>query len=279
MKQSRKRLVLPLVLIALCCGIVAGFWSNSSKATAKDTTSLNESKGGGKPVNSGLEIPVFTTRRPSQVIEHVGYTVSFNPTWRTPNWVAYELTRAETEGLEERSGHFDPDPAVKGVCPNTRDYSNSGFDRGHMAPAADMKWSEQAMRESFYLTNICPQNHNLNAGDWRILEEKVRDWAVEYGRIYVVCGPLTGAKPQVIGDNDVAVPDAFYKVLLCEINGNWQAIGFYFLNQAGHKPLSTYCKSVDEIEQLTGLDFFSKLEDKVENKVEAHYDINTWNIK
>lgn len=248
---------------------------NNGKESSKARTAVNKRN----PAIQGLEIPTFTKKRASQIIEHEGYTVSYNSDWRTPNWVAYELTRQETEGFEERARHFEPDPDVKGVCPETRDYSNSGFDRGHMAPAGDMKWSEQAMRESFYMSNICPQNHNLNAGDWKSLEEKVRDWACDNGNVYVVCGPVMGKKPQTIGEHRVAVPDAFYKVLLCEINGKWQAIGFYFQNKAGHKPLSTYCKSVDEIEKLTGLDFFSKLDDKIENEIEAQYDIEIWKIK
>lgn len=225
-----------------------------------------------------LEIPVFVESRTSQVIEHTGFTVSYNADWRIPNWVAYELTKQEKEGTVERARHFVPDPDVRGICPETRDYSNSGFDRGHMAPAADMKWSEQAMRESFYLSNICPQNHNLNAGVWKSLEEKTRDWANLYQSVYVVCGPIVSEDCSVIGSCDISVPDAFYKVLLTSANNQWQAIGFYFENKAGTRPLRTFCKTVDELEEMTGIDFFPQLNDEVENRVESSSDFQFWDL-
>lgn len=225
-----------------------------------------------------LEIPVFTQNRTSQVIEHTGFTVSYNEDWRIPNWVAYELTKSESDGVVERARHFVPDPEVRGFCPETRDYSNSGYDRGHMAPAGDMKWSEQAMRESFYLSNICPQNHNLNAGVWKSLEEKVRDWAQQYGSVYVVCGPIVPSNCSVIGRCRIAVPEAFYKVLLIPVNGTYQAIAFYFENEAGTKPLETFCRTVDEVEAMTEIDFFSQLEDDVENRIESEINLNFWNL-
>lgn len=225
-----------------------------------------------------LEIPLFTEERTSQVIEHLGFTLSYNVDWRISNWVAYELTAEECEGEVPRAKHFKPDPMVRGICPETGDYSNSGYDRGHMAPAADMKWSEQAMRESFYLSNICPQNQNLNRGDWNDLEEKVRWWAHKWGKVYVVCGPVVSENCSVIGSCDIAVPDAFFKVVLAQVKGNWQAIGFYFENIAGSKPLRTYAKTIDEIEKIVQLDFFSQLEDEVESKIESQLNLNAWGL-
>lgn len=226
-----------------------------------------------------LEIPRCMESRAEQVIEHTGYTVSYNSDWCTPNWVAYELTKDETYGHEERTDHFDPDPDVKGVCPTYRDYSRSGYDRGHMAPAGDMKWDETAMRESFYLSNICPQDHNLNKGDWNTLEEKARYWARKFGNVYIVCGPIMSKNPETIGYNNVAVPDAFYKVFLTQINGEWQTIGFVFQNQPGERPLISYCKSVDDIEKITGIDFFPSLDDNIEDQIEAHYSASLWGLR
>lgn len=185
-------------------------------------------------------------------------------------WVAYELTDEEVVGQEERSGNFIPDPDVKAWCATTDDYKHSGFDRGHMAPAADMKWSEQAMHESFYLSNICPQNHNLNAGDWKELEEQVRDWAIKNEKVYVVCGPIMKDDYETIGENRVAVPDSFYKVVLMYKDGKWRALGFVFANKAGNKSLDTYAKSVDEVEKITKLNFFSALPDEIENEIEKN---------
>lgn len=273
--SSNSSLFVPLFCIIIGCGILVGFQMYGQKKAENKEVATAEAT----DLQKHLEIPNYVVSRPEERIEHLAYTVSYNPNWRIPNWVAYELTARETEGVEERAKHFVPDPDVKGVCPETRDYSNSGYDRGHMAPAGDMKWSEQAMRESFYMTNICPQNHNLNAGDWKTIEEKARDWAAKYGKLYVVCGPIVSQNPQTIGKAKVAVPDAFFKVFLCKNGKNWQAIGFLCENVAGHRKLSTYCKSVDEIEALTGIDFFPKLNDKVENEIEASYDIALWGIK
>lgn len=268
MKSIRANKSALLLLLVIGCGLLLFF--SFKKKNQSGTTQIT--------VPEKLEVPSLTQTRPEQVIEHTGYTVSYNPDWCIPNWVAYELTDAECEGTEERAKHFEPDPDVKGFCPSTKDYSNSGYDRGHMAPAGDMKWSEQAMRESFYLSNICPQNHNLNSGDWKSLEEKVRSWSKEFQNVYVTCGPVVSAHAATIGEHNITVPDAFFKVVLCQNNGQWQSIGFYFDNKAGHKPLRTYCKTVDEIETITGIDFFPMLEDSIENIIEAACSPNLWGL-
>ncbi|MCQ2607540.1 MAG: DNA/RNA non-specific endonuclease [Bacteroidales bacterium] len=223
-------------------------------------------------------LATLQTKKSSQIIEHVGYTVSYNEQWHIPNWVAYELTDEEVQGTVPRkgNGNFIPDPLVSGVEIMSSDYSGSGYDRGHMAPAGDMKWSVQAMQESFYLSNICPQNPNLNSGDWRILEEKIRTWAGYYKSIYVVCGPLVDKNPKVIGTKNIAVPSAFFKVLLRVTDSGVETIGFIFPNQAGHKPLSSYMVPVDTIEQMTGIDFFSTLPGKLEKETEKSYCAECW---
>lgn len=239
------------------------------------------SRGDKYPVVSDLsyELARLNNHQPEQVIEHLGYTVSYNPQWLVPNWVAYELTSSETNGVQERSNHFKPDPLVKGDPVVTSDYSKSGYDRGHMAPAADMKWSEQAMRESFYMTNICPQIHNLNAGDWKDLEELARDWAQKYGNIYIACGPIVEANYQTIGKNhSIAIPSAFYKVFLRQTRKGWASIGFIMPNKAGNRPLMTYMFTVDEIEEQTGIDFFYNLPDSIEFQVENSYTISDWSL-
>lgn len=225
------------------------------------------------------ELVRLNNDQPEHVIEHIGYTVSYNPNWLVPNWVAYELTVDETGGEQERSNHFKPDPLVEGDPVVTSDYSKSGYDRGHMAPAADMKWSEQAMRESFYMTNICPQLHNLNAGDWKDLEEMARSWAQQYGSIYIACGPIVEADYPTIGKtHTIAVPAAFYKVFLRQTKEGWTSIGFIMPNQAGNRPLMTYMLTVDEVEAQTGLDFFYNLPDSIEAQVESDYNISYWTL-
>ena len=227
-----------------------------------------------------VEIPRFTTTGvPEVIVEHTGYTVSFNSDWNIPNWVAYALTKEEVGGNEPRAQHFLPDPEIRN-CPTHDDYRNSGFDCGHMAPAGDMKWSEKAMKESFYLSNICPQNHNLNSGDWRFLEEHLRKMAIQYDTVYIVCGPVVSANPKTIGaEHTVTVPNAFFKAVLRKNKGSWSAIGFLFANEAGHKNLSTYAMSIEDLQIVTDLDFFYNLPDKIEEEVEATYSLSDWDLK
>lgn len=234
-----------------------------------------------KHVNlDNVEIPAKIKGRTERVIVHKGYTVSYNADWKIPNWVAYELTDEEVAGEEPRGKKFIPDPMVpKYESATTEDYKNSGWDRGHMAPAADMKWHPQAMKESFYLSNICPQNRNLNAGAWKDLEEQVRDLAAQKGHIYVVCGPIVADNHETIGTNQVVIPQAFFKVLLQEENGEIHTIGFVYENVAGRRPMSTYAMSVDEVEELTGIDFFPSLPDKIEKRAEAEVDFTKWTVK
>ncbi len=226
-----------------------------------------------------VEIPNITEERSDRVITHKGYTVSYNYDWKIPNWVAYELTDREVEGEVPRYDRFKPDPMVpQHATATTEDYKYSGYDRGHMAPAADMKWDEQVMRESFYLSNICPQNPNLNGGVWKDLEEQVRDLASQKGRIFVICGPIVNDISTTIGANKVVVPQAFFKVLLQEDNGGIHTIGFVYENVSGRKPMSTYAMTVDEVEELTNIDFFPSLPDKTENKTESEVDFSKWTV-
>ena len=217
-----------------------------------------------------LEIPKTIRQRDETIITHTGYTVSYNHHYKTPNWVAWELTRQETTGEEGRTNQFLPDPSLPEPRVETSDYTHSGYDRGHMAPAADMKWSKQAMKESFYMSNICPQNRKLNRDDWGDLEEKCREWAKKYGRVYIACGPIYDkASPKRIGKHQVAVPDRFFKVVLIYNRKNPIAMGFLFENKAHHQNLKNYMVKVDQVEEETGLDFFSKVPDEVENRIES----------
>ena len=223
---------------------------------------------------SRMEIPLMNKEQ-GQVIQRTGYTLSYHTKHRTPQWVAWELTKEETRGNEERTNEFQPDPDVMGAKVVTYDYSHSGYDRGHMAPAGDMKWSKKAMQESFYMSNICPQDHNLNTEDWNDLENKSREWARRYGKVYIVCGPIyNGTRNEYIGDHRVKVPDAFFKVILINHDRKQAALGFYFENKAGERPLSEYLVSVDKLEDMTGLDFFSTLPDDLENQLEKEIQKN-----
>ena len=207
-----------------------------------------------------LEIPVYTypgRYEKEIIINRTGYTLSYNQYYKNPNWVAWELTREETKGETERYDRFMPDPDLPELRVVHKDYTKSGYDRGHMAP-------------SFYMSNICPQVGNLNRGDWNDLEELCRDWADKYGRIYIACGPIFDSKsPKRIGGHKVAVPDRFFKVILIYNRKNPIALGFIFKNIARSQDLEKYMVTVDSVENVTGMDFFSKLPDEVENRIES----------
>lgn len=226
-----------------------------------------------------MEIPLYEEAPYKQHIIHKGFELVYDENARIPEWTAYELTAEEVAGTAPRGRHFDIDPDVRGVQGDNDDYRNSGWDRGHMVPAGDMKLDDQMMRESFYFSNICPQNRNLNGGDWKTVEELCRIYAQKYGKIYIACGPIIGNNMYGrLGTHQIVIPDAFYKVLLVETKKGYEAIGFIMNNEAGHKPLTAYVRTVDEVEEITGLDFFSLLPDKVEKKVEGAYDLSTWNL-
>lgn len=226
--------------------------------------------------NASLEIPTSLIPRQEQIIRHSGYTVSYNKDLRIPNWVSYELTRRETTGKEKRNDRFIADPLVKGVSATNEDYSRSGYDKGHMAPAADMKWSNTAMKESFYFSNICPQHPQLNRRGWKKLEEKIRDWAAADSAIIVICGPVIRKQAKTIGKNKVVVPQQFFKVVLSPFVKPMRAIGFLFNNEQCVDPLSTYTVTIDSIERLTNMDFFAPLPDEIENKIEAKSNYYEW---
>ena len=289
----KKRVLAALLVTMMTVGTVAGCGSNA-KSDDSDKKASSESKSDDKK-DSGKKVTVVTsgTGEPYSLIsddgkwtgidaemwdeieKRTGWEVEVKQASFDAMWGELDTGRADVVAnclavKEERTDKFLPDPDVRGAKAYSNDYTKSGYDRGHMAPAADMKWSKQAMAESFYMSNICPQNPNLNRGDWNDLEEKSRQWAKKYGAVYIACGPVYDhGKPKRIGNNKVAVPDAFYKVILINDSKTPQAIGFLFPNKAGHKPLKKYIVTVDSVEKRTGIDFFPALPDEVENRIEA----------
>ena len=270
MAKKKKKPTIVTLWIAFVLAIVS-YVSGQSWMERDTTPTVEETKQSQPDTDAPLmEIPVMDAKKQGQVLYRTGYTLAYDQKTRTPQWVAWELTKKETNGKEERTNKFQPDPDAKGPKVVTYDYSNSGYDRGHMAPAADMKWSKKAMEESFYMTNICPQNHNLNTSDWGELENKSRQWARRYEKVHIVCGPIyTGKRKEYIGDNRVRVPDAFFKVILINHAKKQVALAFLFDNESGERPLTEYLTSVDKVEKLTGMDFFSALPDDLENRLEA----------
>ena len=158
------------------------------------------------------------------------------------------------------------------------DYRGSGYDRGHLVPAGDMAFNEEAMSETFYMSNMSPQKRNFNGGIWRELEETTRDWAKKYKHLYVVTGPvLTQRKLDKVGYNEVTVPSSYFKVLLDVTEPEMKGIGFIIENEVSNKPLANYAVTIDEVESLTGINFFSDLlSPKKEELLEATTEVGRW---
>ncbi|MEN7548891.1 DNA/RNA non-specific endonuclease [Rapidithrix thailandica] len=223
-----------------------------------------------------LEIPALI--KDHQIIRYSGFTVSYNEKHEQADWVAYELTSEETRGSAKRTDRFVSDPQVQTGSATKDDYKGSGYDRGHLAPAGDMKWSKKAMQESFFFTNMSPQKPAFNRGIWRLLEEQVRDWAKENEAIYVITGSKLEDGLPTIGENKVSVPKYYYKVILDYNGPEVKGIGFIFPNEGSKKPLSTFAVSIDSVEEFVGMDFFHKLPDATEEALESQLDLSQWEL-
>lgn len=266
-KKKAKRKSNPSLVIIFILVLIGWIWqtyihpSNSQSAGSKIEM----------PATDSLELVVIPPSVESELLQYPGFTVSFNPKHHIPNYVAWTLTGDEAKGgdVDKRTDNFAPDPAVRS-CPTLDDYRGSGFDRGHMAPAGDMKWSRDAMNACFLLTNMAPQAHNLNKGAWRTLEEKCREWAKRDSAVVIICGPvLTDPVKKRIGNTKVTVPKRFFKVVLAPNLSPPQGIGFIMPNGQVEGGMQTAAVSIDSVEAVTGFDFFSVLPDDIERIIEA----------
>lgn len=224
--------------------------------------------------------PLFIPARTPEtaVYAYPGYTLEYAEEFEQARWVGYELTREEvTSTAAERTDNFKPDPAITTGSATDEDYRKSGYDRGHLAPAADMKFSVEAMNTCFYYSNMSPQNASFNRGVWAALEAMVRTWAVENGAVYVITGPVLTSPPyKTIGPDKVAVPAYFYKVILDYRDPERKAIAFLLPNQKLPRSPMQWACSVDQAEAVTGLDFFPQLPDAEESRLESSFNISKW---
>jgi len=223
-----------------------------------------------------IEIPEPLKNGKEIILHRKGYVVSYNPELKIPNWVAWHLTAAHADGNVKRYSSYLEDEDVPHPRATPEDYKGSGWSHGHMCPAGDNKWDRKAMRETFLLTNMCPQDRSLNSGLWNRIEMDCRKWAKKYGDVYIVCGPvLLNRKHETIGTHNIVVPEAFFKVILC-LQGTPKAIGFIIRNNEGKKKRDQYVNTVDDVERITGINFFPSLPDEIENEVEAYANLNDW---
>ena len=222
-----------------------------------------------------LELPANPKDLP--ITRHTGFSLLYDEDHEQPLWVAYHLTQEELYGTDKRKDNFRSDASIATESASLSDYKGSGYDRGHLIPAADLSWSEEAMSDSFYLSNMSPQEPQFNRGIWSSLEATVRNFADTEGEVYVVTGPiLTDGPYKTIGKNEVSVPKHYYKVILDYAEPDFKAIGFVLPNEGSDQRLESFATTVREVEQLTNLDFFHLLPDPLEKKLETSFSVADW---
>jgi endonuclease G, mitochondrial len=276
-KNTLKRLLLSGAAVFICITVIlfslrhyfpspAGLRSDHEKNHFHIDRKLLSDKNFGLP-----EI-----RKGDEIIYHFAYVLNYSEHDEEPYWVAYQLTGDHVNGPEKRASHFEADPDVPTGSAEPDDYRRSGYDKGHLAPAADMKWDKQAMRESFYLSNVCPQDHRFNEGIWAELEKAVRHWAKNDSIEYIVTGPvLNHYEFPKIGKEGVSVPSYFYKVIFSP-NPYPKAIGFIIPNQPGRQSFWNYACSVSQVEAATRIRFFPKLPANISKELKSTFDTHDW---
>ncbi|MEM7574939.1 MAG: DNA/RNA non-specific endonuclease [Bacteroidota bacterium] len=217
-----------------------------------------------------------------QIIHHQGFSLSYDEEWEQAEWTAHILTKEQLEQeWSSRNDNWRSDPEVRGGSATTTHYRGSGYDRGHLVPFADLAWNADWADESFYMSNISPQARQFNQGIWRELEELTRDWAKRFKRLYVITGPVMTLDPKghIGRNNEVAIPAAYFKVILDLDDPEQKGIGFLIPNQVSFDPLTDYAASIDEVEEVTGLDFFAELlPSDVEEALESDGNIDLWHF-
>ncbi len=269
-KSSAPAVVIAMLLVAVA--VVALVPTGSAvKSEPSDTCNVDFTD------LEKISIPGALT---NEMLHYEGFTVAFNAEAHQPNYVVWTLTPEHTDGPYTRNSsdvNFAPDARVNG-CATLADYKRSGFDRGHMAPAADNKWSHEAMKDCHYLTNMCPQDNKLNAGAWATVEKNTRKWVERHGTLVIVAGPvLSDRLTRTIGQSEIPVPERFFKVILAPEANPPMGIGFIMPNSYVEGGAQSTVVSIDQVEAVTGFDFFAALPDSIENIVESQNSIRIWN--
>lgn len=214
-----------------------------------------------------------------EIIQHKFYTLNYNEEHEVANWVSYELDHKKIQNCVKRSNSFKADPLVSTGSAVASDYKGSGFDRGHLVPAGDMKFASEAMKETFFFSNMTPQPGPFNQGRWGQLEHLMRAWALKYKKIWIVTGPILNQNLPVIGkQNQISVPDEYYKVILRQNGSSYEGMAFLMHTDVPYKDLKAYATTIDKVEDLSGFDFFQFLKDDVEEAVEKRADLANWDF-
>ncbi len=255
------------ILLALC---VIGFWLFENLYTPATYSNTDGS------ITDLVESDFLPSSTTGEIIKHNYYTFSYSELHEQPEWVAYTLKKEHLTYDDRERPYFIEDPKVKSKSADWRNYRGSGYDRGHLCPAGDRRFSEQAYNETFYTSNISPQDKYFNAGIWNRLEQKVRYWCKRYGDLMVVTGGVLESDLIEIGDEDVDVPRTFYKIVMRGSPDESQVLAFLIPAKESQEPLEHFLVSVDAIEEKTGIDFFKDQPQAWQTAVEAKVDVKGW---
>lgn len=273
MQNSRFRFSNRAVYTALIVLCIIGFWLFENRYTPT-TYSPNEVTMPGKGVPEFVE-PSSTT---GSVIKHQYFWLSYREEYEQAEWVSYTLQRMHLTQDGRKRPYFIEDPYIRTKSADWRNYRGSGYDRGHLCPAGDRRFTEYAYNETFYTSNIAPQYKDFNAGVWNRLENQVRYWSREYGTIYVVTGGVLEKGLQGIGDENVAIPGAYYKIIARGNRENLKVLAFLMPHRESDFPLEHFLVPVDEVERLTGIDFFERLPSGLAGELESSIHRQDWDF-
>ncbi len=259
--------------------IAAFIYYQNQNATINNEVSENDTDGVEETQVLQDKFNYLPTSTTNQIVKHTYYTLSYSEKHEQAEWVAYALKPSYLKRIDRKRPYFIYDKKVKTKSANYKNYKKSGYDKGHLLPAGDMRFSLDAYNDTFYTSNISPQNHEFNAGIWNTLEQKTRYWTKKYGTLYVITGGVLKGNLKTIGQEKVSVPNQFYKILLDYTEPEIKAIAFLMPHQNEKKALYKYVVSIDEIEKLTGIDFFPNLPDNIENALESKSDYKGWSFR
>ena len=269
----KRKFIYPLVIIIVTAGL---YYSEDLVDIDVNNAIVSNGSGLSESYSEEFDSSFLPSSSTGVVISHDSYTFSYSEDHEQAEWVAYELKQEDLSNNTFERPYFNEDKKVETRSADWRNYKNSGYDRGHLCPAGDRKYSYEAYTETFLTSNVSPQDPEFNAGIWNRLEQKVRYWADKYDGVYVVTGGVLKDSLITIGYENVSVPDEFFKIVVDVTDGKHKAIAFVIPNKPSDKSFYEYAVSIDEIEDRTGIDFFEGLPNSVQEKMESKVDLKSW---
>lgn len=281
--MSRKNLLIIILLLVVAAAVAVFVREPRAELTVADPEATDQEISQAEKRKSILDYRKFeNVVMPAGIsntdIDYEGFHIAFNPDKHEPNYAAWVLSADRIDGpYSRKDASFAPDNDVEGSA-TLADYRSSGYDRGHMVPAADMKWSQQAMADCHLLTNMCPQDKRLNSGAWATVEKNTRKWVQKHGTLVIVAGPvLTDKLTRTIGKSKIPVPERFFKAIIAPDANPPLGIAFIMPNGYIDGGAQSTVASIDQVEAITGFDLFSALPDSIENEIESQNSLRIWN--